>query len=273
MKRIKTFTMTLLVLGLGFETMGQQINLEPATQDHDLLGFRASLPMYKDNEFEEYSSLSGSYSIYTLINLKNDWSLYGEIPIIVAKYKSSFGDSESESGLGNIMVILRKSLNESKTSQISFGAFVPTAGKDNYLKLDVGSSANLYRIAQSIPAFTIYGNYSYSSPQDRTGIFGFEAGPEVWIPTDESDNEFLLHVGGKAGHKFSKIWLWIEYNGLILLSESDIDFNDRLLHQLVLGGQLNVGKVNPGVFYSLPLKDYIKDVQSGVLGFKVELGI
>jgi hypothetical protein len=71
----------------------------------------------------------------------------------------------------------------------------------------------------------------------------------------------------------NKLHLWTEFNGQFLFTESDADTSDRLFTQLGLAASLNLGNVNPGLFYGIPLNKDIRKDQSGILGFKVEVGI
>jgi hypothetical protein len=59
----------------------------------------------------------------------------------------------------------------------------------------------------------------------------------------------------------------------MIVTESGGDLGDRLISQLVFGGQLNFNKIKPGVFYTLPLKDYISDYENGIFGLKLDIGI
>ena len=268
MKMFKSLLVVLLFVGTCYCSFGQHFNLEPASYAGTTIGLKTSIPLIKNDEFDGITKFSGSYTISGLFNLKNNWSIYAELPLIVAK-----DEYDSESGLGNLMLVIRRALNDSKTSHISLGTYLPTAGKDNSLKQMIGARSNIYRLAHVVRAFTVYGNYAYNIPAERKGIFGVEVGPDIWFPVEEGDTEILLHAGGKAGHKFNKLWLWAEYNGILIVSEPDLDFKDRLISQIVLGGQLKLGKVNPGVFYVYSLEKNIREDQSGIVGFKIAVGI
>ena len=154
------------------------------------------------------------------------------------------------------------------------GVYLPTVGEDNDIRQSLGFLSNPYRVAQSFPATTIYLNYSYSNPQEKTAIFGLEVGPELMFPTyEDSDTEVWTHFGLTGGHRFNKLDLWAEFNGQFLFTESDLDTKERLFSQLGLGARLNLGKVKPGLYYGIPLNEMIREGQSGIFGIKLEVGI
>lgn len=93
------------------------------------------------------------------------------------------------------------------------------------------------------------------------------------IPKQGGETELFVHLGLKGGYKFNKVWVWSEFNGIMIVSESGIDFNDRLISQLVFGTQVDLGKFKPGLFYSIPLKDFMREYVNGVIGVKLDFGI
>lgn len=265
----KLLTILILIAGIHFSANCQSFNLLSQGNSKNLIGLKVHNPLFKSDEtYDQMSGLSGAYTIYGLFNLKNKWNIYSELPIIVAK--SEYGNNN---GLGNIFVALSKGLNESQSSLISIGAFLPTMGKENYFKQEIGLYSNLYRIPQFIEGVTIYGNYSYFLPEDKKGIFGFEVGPDIAIPINEGDVEFLLHAGIKGGVRISKLSLWSEFNGILIISEAGSGISDSSLSQLLFGGQIDLGKVDPGICYTIPFKEYMREIMSGVLGLKIDIEI
>ena len=262
MKKRSLLFISLLVTGNSYWSLGQHFNLESATYATSTIGLKSCIPLIKNNRYNEISKASGIHTLYGLFALKKDLSIYVEIPFIIAKDKY-----KTQTGIGNLAIVMRGSVNESNNSHVSIGAYLPTVGHES-LKQDIGLRSNVYRLTQFIPAFTIYTNYSYANPSDRKGIFGVEVGPEILLP-----GAVLLHVGAKGGNKFNVLWLWAEYNGLLLVTGSGISFSERVIHQLVFGTQLKLGKVNPGLFYTLPLDNIRVDDSNGALGFKIEVNI
>jgi hypothetical protein len=248
----------------------QNFNLEPQESETNIVGLKAAFPSFKKTEYEGYKTMSGAYTPYAYLKLKNNWSLYAEIPVIIAN-----SDYEKETGLGNLFFAFRKNLNTEQTSRISFGAFLPTISKEKYQVNKIGFSSNYYRLSQYARAATIYGNYAYHTSGADDLIFGLEIGPELLIPVDGdgAELELLMHFGAKAGYKISKVWLWSEFNGIMIVTEPDMDLNDRLVSQLMFGGQLNFKKIKPGIFYGIPLNKYTREYQNGIIGLKLDVGI
>jgi hypothetical protein len=244
--------------------------MEPQESGTNIVGLKVAIPGFKENEYDGYKTMSGTYTPYAFFSFKSNWSLYAEIPIIIAN-----SDYENQTGLGNMFFTFRYNLNTDQTSRISIGAFLPTISKEKYQVQEIGFSSNYYRLSQYLRAVTLYGNYAYHTAGEENLIFGLEGGPELLIPTDGdgADLELLLHVGAKAGYKINKLSLWTEFNGIFIVSESGWNFNDRLTSQLMFGGQLNFNKVKPGIFYGIPLKKNLREYQNGILGFKVDVAI
>jgi hypothetical protein len=152
------------------------------------------------------------------------------------------------------------------------GVFLPTVGEDTDFRQFLGFFSNPYRPGQSFYATTVYLNYSYNNPQERNGIFGLEVGPDIMF-SKYNETEVWTHIGLKGGHKFNKLDLWAEFNGQLILTESNLDAGDRLYSQLGLAARLNLGKVKPGVYYGIPLNDMIREGQNGILGFRLDIGL
>lgn len=251
-------------------TKAQNFNLEPQESGTNIVGLKAAIPSFKKTEYDAYKTMSGTYTPYAVFSFKNNWSLYAEIPVIIAN-----SENENQTGLGNIFFTFRYNLNTEQTSRISIGAFLPTMSKEKYQVHEIGYSSNYYRLSQYLRAITLYGNYAYHTTNEENLIFGIEGGPELLIPTEGegADLELLLHLGAKAGYKISKLWLWMEFNGIFVVTESGWNFNDRLMSQLMFGGQLNFNKVKPGIFYGIPLKEYLREYQNGIFGLKLDVAI
>ncbi len=247
----------------------QQINMEPDLADTSVtvVGLKVHLPSFKEGD--QISTFSGTYTVTLNTYLGNNWSLYAEMPFIVADT-----EFDTDNGLANIFVSFRKWINDEKTSALSAGLYIPTIGSDNLLRSSIGLYSNVARLPMFIEsAWTVYGNYAYTNPADRAGIFSIYAGPDVVIPTNEGgDVEVLTHLGMKGGYKFDVFHAWGELNGIYILTE-DALFNDSKLDgQLVLAGQFIINNVRPGLFYTIYFNDFITSVSPGVFGLKLDVG-
>ena len=271
---MKTKIYLIALVGLCYSwnvVMSQSFNLEPGASESTLIGLKVSLPVFEKSEWYNVKAMSGIYTLYSAVPFSKKWSLYAELPFIVSKYEDG---NENETGLGNIFLAARVTLNEKRTSLLSLGAFLPTISEDKYSLSLIGWMSNYYRYAQVVSAYTIYGNYSYRTDPEKSWILGIEVGPEVVIPKAEveSDSEVWLHLSLQAGYRINKLALWAEFNDIIYASQLDqeIDFNDRNINQLVLCGQYEFGVIRPGISYMFPLKDDISDLQKGAIGVKVD---
>jgi len=246
---------------------GQSFNLEPASSEQTLVGLKASLPVFKNIEDYNVKAMSGTYTLYSAIPFGKKGSVYAEVPFI---YRNDV--YESESGIGNIFLTVRMALDEERTSQISFGTFFPTVSEDNdtFTFIETALYSNYYRWSTVLPAYTIYGNYSYITDEEKKYILGGEVGPELMIPKNGGETELIFHLSLVAGWRFENLSFWAELNDIMLASVPDISFNDRNINQLLFCGQYDFGVVRPGLCYMLPLKDELNDYQKSAIGFKVD---
>ncbi len=258
-----------LIIASSFSVHAQNFHMEPTLTNSKLYGLKVDKLFYKNTRFFEVSDMSGVYTLYANFQVNNGWYFLIEVPYVVAK-----ATGENESGFGNVFVRFKKPLNKNQNYSLSFGGILPTIGEENFFRSEIAIYSNIYRTLYTIPStVTAYMNFAMHNPRDKKEILGIEIGPDLLIPFGElnTDPEFYLHAALKGGYKLNPVWLWAEYSMIMVVSEEDLDFNDRTLNQLSVGGQFRFGKFNPGIFYSFPLDELIKTEVSGALGVKLEL--
>jgi len=266
---MKTKIYLTALIGLCYSwniAIGQSFNLEPMATEKCYFGLKASLPnlKYTDEYMTKLNAFSGVYTFYSSINIKDNVGIYAELPIVY----SSYDGGDNNVGLGNILIAV-KAWNLNQTSQFSFGAFFPTMSDNSW---DMYMISNYYRWPQAIgDAYTIYSNYALSLKKENNWILRGELGLELWLPKAElsTEVECFMHFGFDAGYRFDNISLWTEFNDMMWLT-SEGRLNDRSHYQLIFCSQYDLGKVKPGLFYTLPLKEYIRDYQTGAIGAKLD---
>jgi hypothetical protein len=180
--------------------------------------------------------------------------------------------SDNQTGLANIFLEFQKALNKNKTTYLDFGIYIPTIGSGNDARMFLGVLSDVYRFVQYIEGVTINSTFGYNLRDKPGAIFGIEAGPDIFIPTSDSDEdvEFLIHYGLKGGYMFKKVSTWAEFSGMWLISEEGgVDINSY--NQIFLGGQLNSNEFRPGFFYGFHINEDFRDGTKGILGLNFQL--
>ncbi len=251
--------------------MSQFYYMQSIPRDGHLVGLKFHKTLNKNIEYSSYlpGGMSAVYNVYGNIKLNDLWRLNVEVPFVIAKYDEYPEDNQN--GLANIYVGLQKIVNESGTKNVAFGIYFPTIGNEGYSKSEVGAISNFYHLTQYVQGVNLYFNFAHHRNAEKGAILGYEIGSDIAIPTESgSDVEFFLHYAANGGYNMGFISLWTEFSGIMILSEEAESFTDRWINQLSFCGQLSKGRFNPGVFYTLFLKKWMREEYNGVLGVKID---
>ncbi|MBU1099349.1 MAG: hypothetical protein KKA84_03010 [Bacteroidetes bacterium] len=252
----------------------QTFNMQSIPTDNLELGFGFNKAFYSGGP--EFSTFSGSYDFSVNIPLSNSLNLSGNIPLIVTKYDFGYqgNNKYDKNGLGNIYIGLQTKPDSSgvKKSFFSFGVFLPTA--DEQVSFN-GLYNDYYHLLKFVPNIVgLYGNYSLHHIGEEGFIYGLEAGPNIFIPTEgNGDTEIFVHYGFTAGYKLSKVSLKAEFIGFAIITEDADNLSDRMINMFNLGLHYQGSVVSPSLFYKLYLKDALNNNIDGVLGLGVTVSI
>lgn len=234
-------------------------------------GLRFMRPNFEGDS--KLSTFSGTYDFWVNAPVGGSRvNLVGAVPFNVF----SAEDVDGESGIGNVYLGAQARLSQSldQDMNISFGVFLPIASEQQGMAHSIGALADFYELQRSsLQTLTIYSNFAYHYRQINRGMFGFEIGPQLLIPTGdlEGDAELFGHYGLAAGFPLRDAAFFAELLGIFIITEDVGDFGDRFIHSLAFGAQLTASQVRPGLFYVLPLDDEFKLFLDGTLGLKVDL--
>ena len=261
---IKASLVLVLICFLRINTVqAQNFYMEPSVHDKTSVGIRYLRPFFKEGE--QLSGLAGTYEFSIRYSLNPRLKIIASIPYSIYSEK----EIETESGVGNLYLGLQIPQKNQKTN-ISVGINFPTASDSKMYPNVIGFFADYYRFNNYIPeSFTFYGNFAYRSKNTDGAILALEAGPNVLISTGGNDFEMYLHYGLQGGYRFKSLSIFAELTGLMVLSEKDIDFSDRVVHNLSFGAEYSFNKLSLGVFYALYLDDMLDDIR--VLGVKFKI--
>lgn len=219
---------------------------------------------------DDLSLLSGCYDLTFNIPATSSLNVTGSIP-----YCAFSGYGESETGFGNLYIGIqtRDQMERNEGRSLEAGLYLPTSANDNYALQFMGTYTNFYEMHKYLPnTLTVAGNFAFVDRGSEGTFFGFELGPNIWIPTEghNRDTEILLHYGVRAGIGVDAVTLQAEWTGAAILSEDADSFDERTVHALAVGLSVHTAGIVPSVFYETYLDDDLGDFMDNVLGFKLE---
>ena len=224
------------------------------------IGLRYLRPSWDHDS--DMSTFSGIYDVMLNLPINERWSIDASFPYTRYTYGE---DGDAESFIGNIYAGLQHIRKAgSKSTIVSFGAYLPTAEED-LGHLVFGMLTNNEDLFKYYPdAWTLCGNFAYFNISEGGARLGLEIGPDLIIPTGDGgdDTEFLMHYGLTAGYQGERFAAITELIGLAMLTEDFDEFHDRFMHSINFGVSYISPHFMPGVFYKIYLKDEFSDVGS-----------
>jgi hypothetical protein len=255
--------------------VAQTFLFQSQAENRTKVGLRFLRPNFAGNS--NLSTFSGTYDLWVNAPVGGSrLNLVGAVPFNA--FSADATDSEGESGIGNIYLGAQARLGNSTDMgmNISLGVYLPTASEKKEDAHFLGLLTNFHELQRSLPeVLTIYGNFAYHYRQINRGMFGFEIGPQLLVPTGElsGDAELFGHYGFAGGFPLANVTFFAEVLGVFIISEDVEDFSDRFNYSLALGAQLTAARVRPGLFYALPMEQNFFAPTDGTLGLKVEFAL
>lgn len=257
--------------------MAQSYLMRSQPEDTPLVGLRFMRPNFAGSDNADLSLLSGTYDLYFHAPLSSSFHFVADIPF--CGFSSSDWNTRNWNGdiaLGNIYLGARHQPDvPSRTgSELELGIWLPTANSEMGTTQYLGAISNYHEMQRHTPeSVTIFSNYAYHrlGAGDETGMFSFQAGPELFLPnSQEYETELYVHYSISGGLYTTSVSFGVEILGQFWVTEDVDQFSDHFTHSLVIGGQLTNASVRPGIFYMLPLEDSIETILDHVLAIKIE---
>jgi hypothetical protein len=133
-----------------------------------------------------------------------------------------------------------------------------------------GAAANLYDEERFlVGVLTVYANMAYRWSWARGLQASFEVGPDILIAVDGGDTEGRLHYAFAGSAELRRLAFRVEFLGLVSRHRESTGSEDPFVHFLALGARLTGWRVEPAVFYSLPLEGRGERDLDGVLRIEV----
>lgn len=119
-----------------------------------------------------------------------------------------------------------------------------------------------------IMTFTAIANYQYRGP---TGLLlRLRSGPAFMVVTEGGgDPELFADYSAQAGYQGSRVTVLAGLTGRALVTESDLSFGERTIHQLGLSASYATGRFIPGILFRVPMDDDLSEILDFVFGINV----
>jgi len=207
-------------------------------------------------------------------------ALRTELPFINAGLKDYtfidfFGDTirydgYSESQFGNPLVGLEIGAPASPFSG-EFGVRFPIVDEEHLFSSEIGLFTDYDRFEVYLPdimTFTAMANYRYKGP---TGLLvQLRTGPAFMVVTEGGgDPELFADYSAQAGYQGNRVTILAGLTGRAILTEEDLDFGERTIHQLGLSGSYEFGNFIPGILFRVPMDDDLSEILDFVFGINV----
>ena len=101
--------------------------------------------------------------------------------------------------------------------------------------------------------------------------FGGTMAPALFIPTNDGDAELFVGYAARASYAWAGASVGAEFSGRLLVTEGDLNFGERTVHQVALGAGVDLGPWRPGAYFRLPLDRDLTDTVNHVFGLSLAL--
>ncbi len=266
--------------------LAQTFYMNPLPESKPKFSLRFLHPIFKEYYGPDAKNLSGEYQLAMNIPFSEKFNLVVSMALFRESFEIRFTDETgvplreetvTEHAWGNAYIGLqsRTPLSDNIKSSFAAGFYLPTATEDYKYYATIYSRVRTSALElRSYLAKTVvfYTNYAIrmESPGRVGGIFGLEAGPELFLPTSGGDPELLAHYGVSAGIKLPYVAAVGELSGLFLITTDVGNFAEQFDNFFAFGAQATDWPVRPGIFYQIPLDDEYRYALKGVLGVKVD---
>lgn len=195
-------------------------------------------------------------------------TIEGEVEVPFSRYGiSNDRVDRSESAIGNPYIGIRGRLPK---VMYRVGVRLPFASSDDATALTSGRLADNDRFdAFLADELGLSGSVTGPTRLADKVFLDIGGGPLLLVSTEDDGGDdaeayaryFLL--GRYVGDQFL---IKSGFTGQIWLTESDLDFGERSVHQFGLSGALNTGTVRPGLLVRIPLDEDLRDNIDYVVG-------
>ncbi len=212
-------------------------------------------------KMEDYYDYASGWNVNLMLKLRmsDRISLLGELPIAHGSVDDKYYFMEgNETGIGNIFVGLQTT---TKIDGLSFelGIRLPTADEDKVMAYLPSTISDLEKYSSF--SFNAWGASLLSTYQFdiASGVYGSAVlGPSLIIPKKDEygDTELFGNYILGIGYKNERFDVSARLVGFMILSESDLDFDERTFHHTVFSASILFDRLEPGIILRLPMDEF-----------------
>lgn len=261
----------LFVLGLQLNSKAQSVWVDK-DERASAVGIELMIPSLADGYTTDFPT--SAFVLYGRFWASEAIRIDVDLP--VSHVSVSEGDI-SETDIGNPYVGVGF-LNSENEVSFDIGIRLPLA--PNYSTSNPNANAGLftgvlvenYNLGKYAPetfSITTQAKYRY---QNSSGlIVKVGGGPDVIFPPDDADAELFLNYHTQLLYGSDDFRIGAGFTGVLIISEKDMSFGDRTIHELGILSAYDFGSVETGAYLRVPLDDDINDQLNFVLGLNVLL--
>ncbi len=234
------------------------------------VGFEVMIPSIDEIFGSEFPT--SVFELYGIIELNANISAKLSLPVSHYSTSNSFAGDISETAIGNpyLGVVIREA---SENLDVELGIRLPFAPDDN-TGLVTGLLVENYDFGVYLPETLSFStSLKYHNENESGLIVKGGGGPDIVKPSNGGDVELLLNYYGQALYGMNKLGVGVGFTGLLIVSEADLSFGDRTVHNFGITGSYNVNSSVIGAFISVPLDDDLNDTLNFVMGLNLTLGL
>lgn len=262
----------LLLLILNSTCLGQSVWADQKASK-SIVGVELMIPSVEDQFAIEFPT--SVVLLYSRFRINDALSIKIDLPVS----HLSTGNDISETDLGNPYLGLGLH-NVSSGLDMDIGLRLPFAPEfdpsqpEANLGLTTGMLIENYNFGIYLPeTFSFTSNLKYQWNNESGLIIKTGGGPDYLIPNGSAENELLLNYYGQVLYGAENYSIGAGLTGLLIVTEEDVSFGDRTIHDLGLIGNYNFENARLGAYLRVPLDDDLNDTLSFVFGLNIALRI
>ncbi len=211
-------------------------------------------------KMEDYYDYASGWNVNLMLKLRisDRISLLGELPIAHGNVDDKYFMEGNETGIGNIFVGLQAT---TKTEGLSFelGIRLPTSDDEKgiaYAPSIISDFEKYSAFSPSVWSASVLATYEFGI---HNGIYGSAVlGPTLLIPRKDvsGDTELIGNYIAGVGYKNEQFDVSARLVGFMILSESDLNFDERTSHHAVFSASILFDRLEPGITLRLPMDDF-----------------
>jgi hypothetical protein len=198
----------------------------------------------------------------------------GERASFTARVPLVFGTAEGASSsttLGNLEIGLAVRTPDGRpVGELSL--VLPTArefGDDDYAT-GIGFLSDFMRGDRySSELWSLNGAFTPSTTLEGGGVAGLRVGASLWVPKGDGDAELLARYGAFFSRESGGTRFGLELAGYALISQPDLSFNERTVHEVGASVGFVRDGATPELFIRVPLDESVREVTNANVGIRV----